>query len=649
MSFSDKIIQDNPDKYETILKSRILGKTLQMKLNEYNALQTQYDTLLQSANNNRKRATGGWSRINGGLKQISAAGKDWLWGVNSSDQIYTCKKPCNDSNWIKIPGGLSQLEGGDKEVWGINSLNNIYKMNVDHSDSWRQIPGGLSNISQGGGWVWGINDQNNVYRCKQPCNGEWILDTVPVTYKSKIEDLGSWRDNGSRMINSGPHAYGYTVNACSDACKGYDIFALQNGNGTTGWCVCGNDVAKAKSLGSCNSGPTGGVWCNKVYSTKKVVDTTDKSGPTLVQLSCSDTFVYALDKNKNPWRKRIDGIGNWSNFGTPPTAQFNSINASHPDKVLAIGMKREIYTTNKDGTQAWSRIYTEKPDVATLSGDPENANYYMTNTGDAIYRHEPLQQGGYWTDLQNENYQTGMVTSPTEGTNDWKFLGKSDTLDECKLKAVEDNDVAFSSVVYYPEDVGTDWKKSCFGGVKGKNINSNYQSNTITSLAPNGTTRLGGEEGAKILKEMKKVQDEIKKLTKKSKDDGVGLEKTNNMFGGEMNAKNDELDKLLGKLKTDRIEIDRLMSEPDQTAGEEDSNIRQISSYTNYGWWLLLVIISIYVAYHIYSREIYEISILAYLFIGIWILIIGKQYYTQSKEYGRSTLNYISAVIPDPV
>ena len=206
MSVTEEIIQNKPDKYETVLKSRILGKTLQMKLNEYNALQNQYDTILQAENNNRKRGGGGWARINGSLKQISAAGKDWIWGVNNNNQIYTCNKPCKDSNWINIPGSLSQVEGGETEVWGVNSANNIYKMNIDHSNSWTQIPGQLSNISQGGGWVWGIKD-NKVYRCKQPCSGTWILDTIPITYESKIEDLGSWRDNGSRMVNNGPHAY----------------------------------------------------------------------------------------------------------------------------------------------------------------------------------------------------------------------------------------------------------------------------------------------------------------------------------------------------------------------------------------------------------------------------------------------------------
>jgi hypothetical protein len=551
MSLSDEIIEENPDKYETILESRILGKQLQMKLNQYSAIQTQYNTLLQTENNNRKRSTGGWKRINGALKQISAVGKGWLWGVNNNNQIFTCRKPCNDSNWINIPGGLSQVEGGESEVWGVNAQDNIWKMNVDHSNGWRQISGQLSNISQGGGWVWGINRNNSVYRCQQPCNGSWILDTSP------------------------------------------------------------------------------------------------RGQTSLVQLSCSITHVYALDKNKNAWRKSINGSGSWSKFGNPADKQFNWINASNPDRVLAVGTDRHIYATNRDGTDAWYKADNQSNDIVNVSGDPENANYYVTNRRNAIYRHEPSEQGGYWTDLQNENYQTDMIASPTESTDSWKFLGKTDNLNDCKLKAVEDKNTTYSSVVYYPSDFGNDWNKSCFGGVKGKNINSNYQPKTITSLAPNGTTRLGGTEGDRLLKEMEKLQNEIKTLTDKAKESGIGLDQTNSLLSGEISSQNDDLDRLLNKLKDDREVINRIMSEPDETSGEEDSSIRQSSSYTSYALWMLLVIVSVYVAYHVYSREIYDISIWAYVFVAIWIVIILKQYYGESKEYGRKSWNYVSSFIPN--
>jgi hypothetical protein len=546
MSLTDNIIQENPDKYEILINSRIKNKELQMELNKYNALQYQYDAILSEENNNRSKATGalqyqydailseennnrskatgGWSRIRGQLKQISAAGSDWLWGVNSDDNIYTCKKPCDDSSWIRIPGGLKQIEGGDKEVWGVNSSNNIYKMNQDHSNGWTQVPGKLMNISQGGGWVWGVNSSNNVYRCKKPCLGgdNWILDTIPTTKESiDFKYLGNWRDGGNRRV---PVYKGMTWSqaGCNQLCKDYSYFSLQWGNGHSGQCFCGNDLTRAKSYGNCGGNRvTGGGWCNSLYevnddktikiyvgnsrnNTKTVnlphddmivsplpinqqnkrwgdqfsvkvngnqltVKRTDAyygwgqrlvlegmrkpknrdiMGPSMVQLSCNNSYVYGIDTNKHAWRKNIDGSGKWTRFGNPTGWQFYWINASNPSKILAVGMDRKIYSTDIDGRQKWSLENQQASGVSTVSGQDENNNYYITNTSDSIYRHEPIVNGGYWLDLKNENYQTGMVSRPTESTDDWKYLGKTNNLEDCKLKAVEDNKTAYSSIVY---------------------------------------------------------------------------------------------------------------------------------------------------------------------------------------------------------
>ncbi len=260
----------------------------------------------------------------------------------------------------------------------------------------------------------------------------------------------------------------------------------------------------------------------------------------------------------------------------------------------------------------------------------------------------PIQPSGYWTDIQNQNYQFNMVSNPTGSTDDWKFLGKTDSLDDCKLKAVENDQYAFSSVVYYPSDFDTDWKKSCFGGVKGKNINPQTQSNTITSLAPNGTSQLGGEEGANLLKQMKSVQNEIHTLTTQIKRSGDGLDKTKSLFDSENIAKNNELDQLLAKLEKDRIEINKTLNEPDETAKEDDSHVRQVQNYTTYGLWLLLVIISLSVVFYLYMRNDSDIPVYIYLFIAVWILVFIKYYYNTFLWYGDKTWKLIMS-IPIPI
>ena len=42
MTITNEIINSNPDKYETVIQSRILDKQLQMKLNQYSLSKAKY-------------------------------------------------------------------------------------------------------------------------------------------------------------------------------------------------------------------------------------------------------------------------------------------------------------------------------------------------------------------------------------------------------------------------------------------------------------------------------------------------------------------------------------------------------------------------------------------------------------------------------
>ena len=126
-----------------------------------------------SSNTSSTPVVKSWKQISGGLKNVSASGNGYVWGVNSSDQIYKCKKPCNGA-WQQVPGDLKQVSGGQKEVWGVNSSDSIYKRPVDGSGNWAQIPGKLKNVSASDpNYVYGVNSSDQIYKCKKPCNGAW--------------------------------------------------------------------------------------------------------------------------------------------------------------------------------------------------------------------------------------------------------------------------------------------------------------------------------------------------------------------------------------------------------------------------------------------------------------------------------------------
>ena len=853
MSFVDKLVENKPSKYDTLIENKIVTRKIKMKVREYNALQDQYANLLKNETINRKPSTSSLEKIKGQLNQISASGKDWLWGI-AGDQIYTCEKPCNNGNWLHIPGDLKQIEGGNKEVWGVTKNDNIYKMNQDHSNGWRKIPGKLKFVSQGGGWVWGINNNNYVYRCKSPCNGDWILDSVPkspyfdtnsfcdgnkiyvnarstptsttqeneescekkcandencdmylmstpntcITYKDtydislfcnqgndpvphmywgKVKSniagniiryptkdslinkifnyLGNWGDDRNRRlpvtIDGG--RYKYTQASCNKACQDYKYYGLQNGNGYKGQCFCGNSWSRATSLGKCGGNKiTGGGWCNSIYDTKKedelvtinvgssghnrkkvrlpydnmivspyalniqnprwgdrfevkvsgrelTVTRTDansgwgqhlklqgirndiqppnnaQEGPKMEMLSCSETHVYGLDSNGYAWRKNVDGTGNWERFGNPSNMQFSWLNASSNNKVYATHGKvfngvnysfnkdqfaskasesliNRIYETDMNGKNKWTMLDYQDNGynsfITSLSSDYGNL-YFTNNFSDSIFKYSPFKNnGGYWIDIKNENYMKGLVNGDETSNNNFKFLGKTDNLKDCKIKAVEDEKNEFSSVTYVSDKAGSPFSKSCYGNVVGGKNNPTYQQGVTTSLAPNGTTIIGGEEGKKLMKEMKKVHNEIEELTQKAREVSVGMKRSNSLLLAEKSNVNIEMEEMLAKLRKDRIAINKILEEPEEVAKEENSNIRQTSNYAIYVLWILLVIISLFMVYYMFISRDENISPVIYIFLAIWIIILGKQYYNQIVYYGGSSVNYISKILSNP-
>ena len=148
---------------------------------------------------------------------------------------------------------------------------------------------------------------------------------------------------------------------------------------------------------------------------------------------------------------------------------------------------------------------------------------------------------------------------------------------------------------------------------------------------------------------MKKIQDEIQNLTKKAAKDNIGLEKSKNSINSTKMARNKELEKLVGRLQNDRIQINKLLKEPDDIALAEDSNFQQESNYYVYFLWILLVIISLFMASHIITTDGEHISTLTYVFVSIWILILFKYYSKIVSSYGVSFWNYISAMLVDPL
>jgi len=99
-----------------------------------------------------------------------------------------------------------------------------------------------------------------------------------------ITDLGCWKDDLARTLKGPPQRYSYSPKTCAEEARkrGQTIFALQNGNSETGWCVTSTGSDNYQRLGKASNQACtpGGAWSvNRVYQI--AASTVPTPAPTL--------------------------------------------------------------------------------------------------------------------------------------------------------------------------------------------------------------------------------------------------------------------------------------------------------------------------------------------------------------------------------
>ncbi len=73
---------------------------------------------------------------------------DYIWGVNTNDNIYRCKAPCKDNRWQLMGGLLKQIDVGKEYVYGTNRYDQIYRCKLPcDTSAWELISGSLKGIT----------------------------------------------------------------------------------------------------------------------------------------------------------------------------------------------------------------------------------------------------------------------------------------------------------------------------------------------------------------------------------------------------------------------------------------------------------------------------------------------------------------------
>jgi len=123
--------------------------------------------------------------------------------------------------------------------------------------------------------------------------------------------------------------------------------------------------------------------------------------------------------------------------------------------------------------------------------------------------------------------------------------------------------------------------------------------------------------------------------------------RSNNLLVSERKSNSNQLENILEKLRADRVEINRIIKQPVESAAAEDGYQRQLSNYIIYFLWIILVLISIGLSIHLLTSE--SVSVITYIFTAIWVVILAKYYYKQITIYGVKSWDYISSVIVDSI
>lgn len=107
-------------------------------------------------------------QIPGLLTQIAVGGLGAeVWGINASQQIFRFNS--NSNAFVQIPGSLNMIAvggpSGNVGVWGINAANNVFEFD---GTRFVPVPGQLTQIAVFGASVWGINSNQDIFRLELP-------------------------------------------------------------------------------------------------------------------------------------------------------------------------------------------------------------------------------------------------------------------------------------------------------------------------------------------------------------------------------------------------------------------------------------------------------------------------------------------------
>lgn len=638
------------ENYPTIVKYKEKQNVFNIKLREYLALEDKYNKLVKKQLEQAK-----WSIVPGQLNDVFAGADNSIWGYNSSNDIYTCKKPCKDGNWKKTDGKIKNITGDRNNIYGIGMNDYLYQKPQDNSEKWvkkgvKQLDMIASNSSNS---IVGVRKTMNVQlRISVKCDG--AKDTYDESVQTKLSKVcvqksganiacvSSNSSMGSNTVsvdlnfNTTSTQIDNVIITISNSTKEIehelfsDIFSgsfkLENpfkkehvkwpnisylrverleedNNYHT---LYESNLSVSTGSGTNNYGISLGngilVGYNMFQCSKPCDDNNwepIKVDKQIQSISADESYIYMTDSDNILWRCAGGcSSGNWER---DPIGTAKKVDASGSKYLRVIGTDNMLWERDK---RKWGAEWTPTNKVISNMSMSNNVNSFLqsediegtlwtiqSNNNIEVALRPPWQK---WRNEPNMNATVGLDHVNKKSTEDWDFIGSFENYEGCKLASLN-TELPYNKITYFNDAYNApNLKKTCWGNKIGKKYQNKQDNNAITGYPPYGYTKLGGLTGFEILEKMKTLNKELIQRAKELET----ITLPNNTIAQSMivqkTAVSEKMKDYVEKLKKDRKNITLLEKQTVEINAEnENSKIITTQKQSAYAVMSIITIILI--------------------------------------------------------
>lgn len=522
--------------------------------------------------------------------------------------------------------------------------SSVQSMSKQQSPPWKQAikTSDVMFLSTIGEWFWGTKSSGDVFACKKPCDGDLIpISKQAYTVSTDGTDVYvAGKDNTLAKRPADPNAPGDWTSIPTPSDFAYIVSTPDTPGAAFSNKLWGVDMSN--KLYVCDKP------CKKADDWSEVKST---NVPRITWISVDNDYIWTVSTEGGPdsvgtiyKQKLSSGITSadkWQKVeDNGEGTSFTNVDASNLKYVTATSNLGFVYQCAKpcdDGK--WKKIDSKPDDKAAYmaTGIPGDDEIFAGTLIDGVWSYDSntvFSTDFSWTDQKNKNAGGSDIGS----NKNWVLLGSVDTLDECKEKASVSKDT-YSSVVYFtPQYSGDEAKtKSCYGMIYGADSSSPTtpidMDNVVSTIPPDGVSKIGGKKAQQLLQNMQQVQDELAKLL-----DKLGNENVTSKMSGPTSS---NMAALTESLNRNKGLINDTLLKSNDFAKEEIAGLKENTSFLSYISWLILGILCIILCIQLVRNDASTVPKVVYILLAVFILYNIRAYFF---AFADTSSNLLSSV-----